>query len=132
MAHPLHLRAPMLKLTRLNHQTVAINPDHIAWVEAHPDTTLCLLGGERILVRESLEELIERIVEFRRTVRAGLRGPAWSEPDGEPLRIVTDAPSTISGRGTQPPSGVRGSAPPKGGSQGLAKVASIVPRRGDR
>lgn len=47
----------MLKLTRLNHQPVAINPDHISYVEAHPDTTLYLFNGERLLVRESVDEL---------------------------------------------------------------------------
>jgi len=61
----------MLKLTRLNNQVVAINPDHIGWAEATPDTTLFLIAGERIIVRESLDELIERIVEFRRLIRIG-------------------------------------------------------------
>lgn len=64
----------MLRLTRLNHHVIAINPDHIAWAEEMPDTTLSLLGGEKIIVRERLEELIERIVSYRARVRAlGLR-----------------------------------------------------------
>lgn len=56
----------MIKLTRLNHQTVALNPDIILWAEQSPDTTLCLVGGERVLVRESLDELIDRVIEYRR------------------------------------------------------------------
>lgn len=55
----------MLKLTRLDHRTVAINPDHIAWVEATPDTTLCLLGDRKIIVRESLDEVVERFIAAR-------------------------------------------------------------------
>lgn len=72
----------MLRLTRLNHHVVAINPDHIAWAEEMPDTTLALLGGERILVRESLDELIEQIVQYRRRIRAlGIR--TSHDPDDE-------------------------------------------------
>lgn len=61
----------MLKLTRLNHQPVAINPDHISYVEAHPDTTLYLFNGERLLVRESVDEVITQVIEFRRVVHLG-------------------------------------------------------------
>ncbi len=60
--------AVMLKLTRLDHRVVAINPDHIAWVEATPDTTLCLLGDRKVIVRESLEEVIDRFVAARARV----------------------------------------------------------------
>lgn len=58
----------MLKLTRLDHRIVAINPDHIAWVEATPDTTLCLLGDRKVIVRETLDEVIERFVAARSRV----------------------------------------------------------------
>jgi flagellar protein FlbD len=59
----------VIKLTRLNNHVVAINPDHIGWADATPDTTLCLIGGEKIIVRETLDELIAQVVEFRRRVR---------------------------------------------------------------
>ncbi len=58
----------MLKLTRLDHHVIAINPDHIAWVEATPDTTLCLVGDRKIIVRESVDEVIERFVTLRAAV----------------------------------------------------------------
>lgn len=60
--------AVVIKLTRLNQHTVAINPDVVLWAEASPDTTLCLVGGEKVLVRESLDELIDKVIEFRRQV----------------------------------------------------------------
>jgi flagellar protein FlbD len=60
----------MLKLTRLDHRTVAINPDHIAWVESTPDTTICLLGDRKVIVLESLEEVVQRFVTAR--ARLGL------------------------------------------------------------
>ena len=59
----------MIKLTRLNRSTVAVNPDHISWIDASPDTTLCLIGGDKLIVRESVDELVEKVVEFRRLVR---------------------------------------------------------------
>lgn len=59
----------MIRLTRLNHQPIAINPDHIAYVDANPDTTILLLGGDRIIVRESLDALIQAVVDFRRAIR---------------------------------------------------------------
>lgn len=63
----------MLKLTRLDHRTVAINPDHITWVEATPDTTLCLVGDRKVIVRESMDEVIERFMTVR--ARIGNAGP---------------------------------------------------------
>ena len=77
----------MLKLTRLNHQTVAINPDHIAWVDSSPDTVLSLLGGEKILVRETLDELIAAVVEFRQRIRQK-DGFVNSASDGDPPRVL--------------------------------------------
>jgi flagellar protein FlbD len=65
----------VIKLTRLNRSMVVINPDHISWIDVNPDTTLCLIGGEKIIVRESLEELIDAVVAYRRLLRMGL-------PDG--------------------------------------------------
>ena len=77
----------MVKLTRLNNNTIAINPDHIGWVEELPDTTLFLIGGDKVLVRESLDELVEKVVEFRRAVRQGT-AESVNELMGDPPRIL--------------------------------------------
>jgi flagellar protein FlbD len=71
----------MIKLTRLDRQEIAINSDLIVWVEAHPDTTLRLATGERILVREGLDEVVRRIAAFRSGVLrdAGLAGLSASD-----------------------------------------------------
>ena len=60
----------MLKLTRLNRQTVAINPDHIVVVDVSPDTTLRMLSGETIIVRETLDEVIDGYVALRRRIHS--------------------------------------------------------------
>lgn len=59
----------MIRLTRLNQQSVAVNPDNILWADANPDTTLCFVGGDKLMVRESIDELIERITRYQRSIR---------------------------------------------------------------
>lgn len=55
----------MIVLSRLNGQLVAINPDLVTWIEVLPDTTISMVTGEKILVRESLDEVIGRVIAFR-------------------------------------------------------------------
>lgn len=81
----------MLKLTRLNRSLVAINPDQILWVEASPDTTLFLAGGDKLIVRETLEELIQEFVELKRRIH------------GEPYVLARDPDRSPFASG--PPSG---------------------------
>jgi len=62
----------MIQLTRLNGQPLVINSDLIKLIENTPDTVISLVNGEKIVVRETGEELLERIVQFRRRVLSGL------------------------------------------------------------
>jgi flagellar protein FlbD len=62
----------VIQLTRLNDQPLAVNSDLIKLVENKHDTVLTLINGEKIVVRERVEQVIERIVQFRRSVLAGL------------------------------------------------------------
>lgn len=100
----------MIKLTRLNNNVVAINPDHIGWVETTPDTTLFLIGGEKIIVRESLDELIAEVVVYRRLVRMGEASSVPLGPiEGDPPRVasvpamrrLSDIPGAARSRGGQ-------------------------------
>lgn len=59
----------MILLTRLNGSVLAINNDLIRYAEATPDTTLTLMDGEKLVVRESLAELV-RLVEQQVRMRA--------------------------------------------------------------
>ena len=58
----------MVQLTRLNNSRLAINSDLIKFVEAAPDTVLTLISGEKVVVREGVAEVIERVREFRRSI----------------------------------------------------------------
>ena len=62
----------MIKLTRLNNQPLVVNCDLIKSVENAPDTVLTLVTGEKIIVRETTEQILERVVAFRRAILAGL------------------------------------------------------------
>ena len=61
----------MIQLTRLNSSRLAINSDLIKFVEAAPDTVLTLVTGEKVVVRETTAEVIERVRQFRRSVQCG-------------------------------------------------------------
>jgi flagellar protein FlbD len=59
---------PMIQLTRLNNSSLIVNSDLIKFIEQSPDTVITLLNSEKIIVRESAEQVLERIVHFRRAV----------------------------------------------------------------
>lgn len=61
----------MIQLTRLNHQHFAVNSDLIKFIEKAPDTVVTLTTGEKIVVLETPEVVIEKVVEFRRALMAG-------------------------------------------------------------
>lgn len=58
----------MIRLTRFNHQAIVVNSDAIKFVESAPDTTVTLINGERFLVLETVEEVIARVIAFRREI----------------------------------------------------------------
>ena len=62
----------MIQLTRLNNHPLVVNSDLIKFVEQAPDTVITLLSGEKIVVRESAQEVLERVVQFRRSVLQGI------------------------------------------------------------
>lgn len=76
----------MIQLTKLNNQPFAVNADLIKFVEQAPDTVLTLVSGEKIVVRENAEEVIRRVVEFRRIVLGGVAGDQHAGPNSESSR----------------------------------------------
>ena len=55
----------MIELTRLNGRTMVVNSDLIKTAEASPDTMLTLINGEKLIVREEITEVVERVVAYR-------------------------------------------------------------------
>lgn len=58
----------MIQLTRLNNKPLIVNSDLIKFVEQAPDTLVTLISGEKIVVLEKPDEVLARIVQFRRSV----------------------------------------------------------------
>lgn len=66
----------MIDLTRLNNQPLTLNADLIKCIEQAPDTVITLVTGEKLVVKESAEEVIRRVIGFRRMLLTDLyRGP---------------------------------------------------------
>lgn len=63
----------MIQLTRLNGNSLVVNSDLIKFVEQAPDTVLTLVSGEKVIVRENAGEVLNRILEFRRSILQGFQ-----------------------------------------------------------
>src|ERR1700723_2892954 len=62
----------MIELTRLNGHPMVLNSDLIKTAEASPDTMLTLINGEKLIVREELSEVVERVLAYRATLLAAV------------------------------------------------------------
>ncbi|ADK80698.1 MULTISPECIES: flagellar FlbD family protein [Sediminispirochaeta] len=58
----------MIKVTQLNGKEFFVNPHQIESMEAVPDTVLTMLSGKRLILRETADVVIDRIVEYRRLI----------------------------------------------------------------
>jgi flagellar protein FlbD len=58
----------MIRLTRINHVPMVLNADLIEHMETTPDTVISMLNGQKFVVLESSEEVIEKVLDFRREV----------------------------------------------------------------
>ena len=56
----------MIKVTRINGTGLVVNADLIEFVEAAPDTIISLITGKKIVVKDSIDEVIEKVATFRR------------------------------------------------------------------
>jgi len=59
----------MIMLTRLNGQQFVVNAEKIRTIEATPDTVVCCETGERLMVKETLNEVIRRAIDYGRLLR---------------------------------------------------------------
>jgi flagellar protein FlbD len=69
-AVPFNRNAGMIRLTRLNDRPFILNAEQIKTIEQTPDTMITLLTGEHVVVREKMEEVVLRAIEYGRALRA--------------------------------------------------------------
>jgi len=60
----------MIKVTRLDGVNYFVNPHQIEYIEKNPDTTLIMLSGKRLVVREDYQTIFDDIVAYRRLIGA--------------------------------------------------------------
>lgn len=67
----------MIRIHRLTQPdtTLFLNPDHIQTIESTPDTVITLIGGGRLVVMESPEELAEEVRQWRASIAAAVVDP---------------------------------------------------------
>lgn len=58
----------MINLTRLNDSKIVINSELIEFVEATPDTIITLTTGQKIMVKESVEVVVDMVKEYKRSI----------------------------------------------------------------
>lgn len=58
----------MIALRRLNNEPIMVNPDLIEYLEATPDTVVTLTNGNKLLVRDRMDEIREKIIEYKRRI----------------------------------------------------------------
>jgi flagellar protein FlbD len=60
----------MIHVTRINqHKPFVLNSDHIDLIEATPDTVITMMNGQKLVVAESAEVVVEKVVAFRRSIQ---------------------------------------------------------------
>lgn len=59
----------MIKVTRLNGKEFIINAELIQFIEETPDTVITLLNHEKIVVKESADDVIKRVISYSRSIR---------------------------------------------------------------
>ena len=73
----------MILLTRLNNRPLVVNSDMIKFIENTPDTVITLVSGEKIVVLESVAEVMDAIMSFRTRILAAAGPPVGNHDPGE-------------------------------------------------
>ena len=79
----------MIQLTRLNRQPLAVNSDLIKFIAQAHDTVITLVTGEKIVVLEHADQVMELIIAFRQRVLSGLSG-LWIDPGMLRVQVASD------------------------------------------
>jgi flagellar protein FlbD len=73
----------VIQVTKLNNSPIIVNADLIEFVEKTPDTLITLTTGRKFMVREAPEQVLERVLDYRRKTRSH---PVPVAADGEDRR----------------------------------------------
>lgn len=62
----------MIKVTRMNGQEFYVNAELVEFVEATPDTVITLTTGRKFVLNDTVDDVVQRIMEYRKAVGARL------------------------------------------------------------
>ena len=79
----------MIKVTRLNDSVLMINVEMIQSLQATPDTVITFTNHDRLMVKEPVEEISQRIVEYQRSVN-----PVIGQDSGDTLNFMDSCSET--------------------------------------
>ncbi|MEZ5380040.1 MAG: flagellar FlbD family protein [Acidimicrobiales bacterium] len=86
----------MILLKRLTGSTLALNPDLMERVEANPDTVITMVDGKKVLVHETVQEVVDLVLEYRSEILRVAYREATSHPidPTPPLRLIVGPDDT--------------------------------------
>lgn len=62
----------MIELGKLNGDTIILNADLIEFIEATPDTMITLTTGRKVMVKDSVDEVVKKVIKYRRFLHEGI------------------------------------------------------------
>ena len=71
----------MIRLTRINHVPLVLNSDLIEHIEVTPDTVIAMTSGQKFMVAETADQVIQKVIEFRRTIAERTRPPVTNSAE---------------------------------------------------
>ncbi len=71
----------MILLTKIDNTRLLLNLETVKYMEATPDTLIFFINGDSVIVRESLDEVVQRVIQFKAKIL-------------EQAKVVTDGPTT--------------------------------------
>jgi flagellar protein FlbD len=94
----------MIRVHRLDGSQFVLNAELIETIEATPDTVVRLLNGKVFVIKDTVDQVLSRIVAYKRALFEGFGGPAmgilpsrWTggETDGAPRPGLADADAEL-------------------------------------
>jgi flagellar protein FlbD len=79
----------MIRLTRLNHLPLVLNCDLIEHIDVTPDTVITLTTGQILRVREDADEVVRRIVDYRRKILNTEEQDVWPNDQPVPASVAS-------------------------------------------
>jgi flagellar protein FlbD len=98
----------MIQLTRLNGIPIVLNSDLIKTAESSPDTMITLISGEKLIVRETCEDVTERVVEYRARLLALVARRLPSLKELQPAASLASLDLGVVRGGKSPPKPISG------------------------